>query len=200
MKTHTINTYSFNELSEQTKQKVIEKMHDINTSHEWHEPIYEGIFEDVKEKGFNIEDIYFSGFWSQGDGAMFEYSGIDNKLKEQFINGLKLSNMRKEWLKNNIYTSANGKHSGHYYHENCCNHVINWEIDNGDIPHYSNFRNWLESFNEDFEKFVIDIYKDICRDIYKRLEKEYDYLTSKEAIIETIEANEYEFTENGNLY
>ena len=31
------------------------------------------------------------------------------------------------------------------------------------------------------------------------LRREYDYFTSEEAIIETIEANEYEFDENGNL-
>lgn len=32
------------------------------------------------------------------------------------------------------------------------------------------------------------------------LQKEYDYQTSEEAIIETILANEYEFTENGELF
>ncbi len=32
------------------------------------------------------------------------------------------------------------------------------------------------------------------------LEREYDYLTSGEAIIETIRANEYYFTEDGTLY
>jgi len=31
------------------------------------------------------------------------------------------------------------------------------------------------------------------------LQKEYEYQMSDEAIIETIEANEYEFTENGKL-
>jgi hypothetical protein len=31
------------------------------------------------------------------------------------------------------------------------------------------------------------------------LSKEYDYQTSEEAIIETIKANDYDFTENGNL-
>jgi predicted transcriptional regulator len=31
------------------------------------------------------------------------------------------------------------------------------------------------------------------------LQKEYEYLTSEEAIIETIEANEYEFTEKGEM-
>jgi hypothetical protein len=29
---------------------------------------------------------------------------------------------------------------------------------------------------------------------------EYEYLTSKEAIVETIESNEYEFYKNGEVY
>ena len=37
-------------------------------------------------------------------------------------------------------------------------------------------------------------------DYLKLLETSYDYLTSKEAIIETIEANSYTFTESGKLY
>lgn len=31
------------------------------------------------------------------------------------------------------------------------------------------------------------------------LQKEYDYLTSREAIVETIQANEYEFNEHGSF-
>ena len=32
------------------------------------------------------------------------------------------------------------------------------------------------------------------------LQKEYEYLTSEDAVIETIEANEYEFTEDGKIF
>ena len=35
--------------------------------------------------------------------------------------------------------------------------------------------------------------------IYKSLNNDYDYLTSEEAIMETIEANGYEFNENGKI-
>jgi hypothetical protein len=33
--------------------------------------------------------------------------------------------------------------------------------------------------------------------MYRQLEAEYEYLTSDEAITETIRSNEYEFTEDG---
>ena len=42
--------------------------------------------------------------------------------------------------------------------------------------------------------------KSLLEDYSIMLQKEYEYLTSDEAIIETIEANEYDFTENGKLY
>lgn len=54
------------------------------------------------------------------------------------------------------------------------------------------------------EEWFLSISKEFLRDLsndYRiMLRKEYEYLTSEEAIIETIEANEYEFTEDGKLF
>ena len=49
-----------------------------------------------------------------------------------------------------------------------------------------------ESIDEEF------LYS-LLQDYLHMLQSEYDYATSREAIIETIEANEYEFTEEGEL-
>ena len=38
-----------------------------------------------------------------------------------------------------------------------------------------------------------DFVKDLCREIYNYLEEEYDYLTSSEAIAESLIANGVEF-------
>jgi hypothetical protein len=40
---------------------------------------------------------------------------------------------------------------------------------------------------------------DILKDYLVMLKRDYDYLTTKEAIIETIEANDYTFTEDGKI-
>ena len=195
MRTIEQTVYSFTELSEAVQQKVIEKNYDINVYDDWYEFIHESFIEE--NKYFEVDNIHFSGFWSQGDGAMFEYSGIKQELVDEFIDSLNLSPMRKGWLKNNIHASCKGNHVGHYYHENCCNHSIYWEVDNGDLHWTTTFYQWLESFIEDFESFVIDKYKDMCRDLYRDLEREYEYLTSEDGIIETM--NEYEFFENGDM-
>jgi hypothetical protein len=42
----------------------------------------------------------------------------------------------------------------------------------------------------DFEKDVTEQWRSYMDDLYRNLEKEYDYLTSDEAVWDTIEANE----------
>ena len=60
---------------------------------------------------------------------------------------------------------------------------------------YSCFR-----FGEDYEcEDLGDIIDDFAHWARVLLRDEYEYLTSDEAVKETIEANEYEFTEGGKL-
>jgi len=180
-------------------KKVLEKNHEINVYYDWWDCVYYDQKEKIEEAGFSINNIYFNGFWSQGDGAMFEYDRIDDKLLNEFVDTLDLSPMRKQWIINNVYVSSKGHHRGHYHHEKCCSHSIYWEVGNGNLHWSTYFYQWLESFADDFEEFVIDKYEDLCNDLYRALEKEYDYLTSEESILESLESNEYEFDINGNI-
>ena len=67
-----ITLFSFDELPEESQQKIIEGFrHD-------HEPYYDVIYEDFALKmseqygaELKTEEITWSGFWSQGDGASF---------------------------------------------------------------------------------------------------------------------------------
>lgn len=199
MKTIELKLYKFDELSKEVQEKVIEKNRDINVYDDWHEFILEDwIKEVIPSKGFEATNIYYSGFWSQGDGAMFEYDGISDELLNEFIDTLNLSPMRRQWLVNNLYAGANGKHRGHYSHEKCCSHTIHWDIANA---HWStNLYKWIESFADDFEAFIIDRYEDICRELYRALEESYDYLTEERQIVETLYGQDYDYTENGDIY
>ena len=178
-------------------EKVLDKHRDINIDYDWWDFIYDDFAQE--NKYFNVKDMYFSGFWSQGDGAMFEYNYIDDRLKDEFIDSLNLTPMRKKWLINNANFYGKGKHSGRYYHENSCDHNIGCEVDNGDILYGTNFRNWIESFDDLFSDFVIDRYKDMCLELYNKLSKTYDYLQSDQSVCDTLEANDYEFDEQGNI-
>jgi hypothetical protein len=60
----------------------------------------------------------------------------------------------------------------------------------------------LASLSDDqqVEDMELEFLRSILEDYRILLQKDYDYQTSDEAIIETIQANEYEFTENGELF
>jgi hypothetical protein len=203
MKTIEVKLYSFNELSEEAKQNAIKKEgnNEHRLNYDWYEFVYEDWMQKIQDVGFDISKIYFSGFWSQGDGAMFEYDGLDDKLKLEFINQLPLSDMRKGWLINNISISGKGKQRGHYYHEKSCSHSIYWEVDNGDLHWSRDLYKWLESFSDDFENWIEDKYIDLCCDLYKALEDEYDYLMSEDTIRTELSEDDFtEYTEDGNRY
>jgi hypothetical protein len=197
MKTVEIQIFQFNELSEESKNVAREWYRNGNFDYPWHE----GTVDDFKanQKEFNVEQVYFSGFYSQGDGAMFEYSDISSQYKEQLIDGLKLPEWKKRVLKKYTYISCSGKHSGHYYHERSCSHSFNIEADNG-AQYYPNIERLIDLVAADIEDAIEQNYISIARELYRNLEKEWDELNSDESVDESITANEYEFTENGKRY
>ena len=197
--TQEVKVYSIQDIknNKELLEKVIDKHRDINVDFEWWDFIYED-FKEHNDEYFDIDKIYFSGFSSQGDGSMFEYSNISNRLRDIFIDGLDLSPMRKEWLRNNVSVSGKGVQRGLYYHERSCSHSIYWEVDNGDLYYDRPLYQWIESFADDFEEFVKELYIDLCCNLYSTLEREYESRSSDESVLATL--TDYEFTEDGKRY
>ena len=52
----------------------------------------------------------------------------------------------------------------------------------------------------DAESIVTDALRDLANWLYRQLEQEYDYLTSDEAVDETLIANGYTFTDEGRRF
>lgn len=57
-----------------------------------------------------------------------------------------------------------------------------------------------QDMTADAEEIVIEALRDLARWLYRQLEREYDYLSSDEAVNETIIANDYTFTEAGRRF
>lgn len=174
----TIATYE--ELTEEQKKKVIEKLSDINTDSNWYSANFENYTYTLSLLGFSNVEIEFSGFWSQGDGASFtgRFDVPTNKEEQE------------ERLKKAIKDNPNLDLSLF-----ACLSFTQEEIEDGRLDvdrqrwgHYVH-ENLITTSNESLTDFC----KDFSRMIYKGLEDYHDYLTSREAIEETIEANEYEF-------
>lgn len=201
MKTINITLYKFEELSKEAQQKAIEDNYDINTDFDW----YSFIIEDLTENENIFEDIkiYFSGFYSQGDGAMFEYNGINKDIFETFLNQeyKHLTEYKRMLIFDNINITAKGKQIGPYYHENSCEHYLDIDLNQSyNYYKHSNIVLLIEEIEENFESYLIDLYKTKCIEIYKELNNTYDYLQSDESIKETLIANDYDFIENGEIY
>ena len=61
---------------------------------------------------------------------------------------------------------------------------------------------WYEfiyEFDKELDTLEYNFQQSLSEDYLSMLKKEYEYKTSEEAIIETIKANDYEFTEDGKL-
>lgn len=172
--------YKFDELATDTQERLIEDYQENNEDfNDWgsYDIIYQ-LEEDLKQDGFYNAKIYYTGFYSQGDGAMFEYSGID---LDKFLNDEK----KKEFdilLKYNDSIRLICKKEGIYCHEYSINKDEELE------EYYIIFESEEEQkkANEQFEAFI-EVLEEWrvkkCKEIYKSLEEENDYFKSEDYTI-----------------
>ena len=208
MKTRTINIYHFDELSTEAKQTAIDSHRSWNVQDfEWWESSFEGFAEAADLFGLDVRQtrkslvggghrydptIFFSGFSSQGDGACFEgcytyKKGALKATKQAFPADSELLRIVRDLQalqQRNFYQlTAAAKYRGGYNHSGC----MNITVDRADG----------KAFSDDDEESLKQLMRDFADWIYSCLEKEYDYLTSDEAVAESLRANGTEFTEDG---
>jgi len=191
MRIKTIPVYTFDELQPEVKSRVLDKLGDINVDFNWYEDELDYWKERLAEYGFRYPEIYFSGFWSQGDGACFEFNGVDiDKLWPHYVRTgqVKHEDAVKTYLREYHHFKTRTVNS-RYSHER------SREVDYECYCRHEYPR--LDAERQKFESWLEEFRLGLCREIYRNLEDEYDGLTQHEAVIDTIKANEYEFTEAG---
>lgn len=192
----TTTVYKFNELSDEAKEKARSWWREHGLHYDWWDSTYEDAKTCGKLMGVTIDNIGFSGFWSQGDGAHFEgrwdaSSVQPGKLKEHAPKDEELHAIAAEFERiAKAYPEAwfKVKHSGRYQHENCT------DFDVGIFEDENQPWNLPEI---EAEKVLIRNARRFMKWIYRQLEKEYEWRNSDEQVDETIRANGYEFTEDG---
>jgi len=173
MKIIKIKLYKFDELSEAAKQKAIEHFSDINVAFDWWDPIYEDATESgLKITGFDLNRAsYVKAHFITSASECADY------IIKEYDETSELYETAQTFI--NDYDQLVEKYSD--------------GIDKNRVAEDNE-----NDFDHDVEDLEDEFLKDLCEDYRIILQKDYDYLTSKEAIIETIEANEYDFKEDGS--
>jgi hypothetical protein len=204
--------YSFDELSDVAKENARSWYRGLGLDHEWWDSVYDD-FERVCEiLGIRLKTtpvrligggmrqkpcIWFSGFSSQGDGACFEgywshAKGAAARIRDYAPTDVTLHGIadRLQAIQRcNFYQlAAEVSHRGLHYHE----YTMSVDVTR-DSP------TWQPP-TEDAEEIVTEALRDLARWLYRQLETEHDYLLSDESIDQSLDGNNYTFTEDGKRF
>lgn len=215
--TREITVYAYAELSTQGKANA---QHEYNQPEDyWYEGIQESFTQQGVERGFDIDDIQWSGFGSQGDGASWtgqlwlvpflayhlkpdhpDYSRY-MVLIELIQNGFAVRNMEVS------------KNAFMY------NHDKTMVLEREDLIHFADWSDTIvrsgifagaearplvdsiamEGLLDDLKEWATDEARAYARDIYKALEDSYDEYSSEEYFLELCEINEWRFDASGKI-
>ena len=173
METIKIKLYSFNELKEDIKDKVIQDNYDINVNYDWWDSTYY-IFEEygIKIKSFDLYrghiDIQNILDWEEIAQNLKNNISDDNYLCIDSLNFIRERDI-------SIKELGSG------------NELQGYSVD---------YDNW-DVYDDRITEIETEYKKDLQGGILNLLKGEYEYLISENAIIETLEANDYKFLKHG---
>ena len=198
--TETRTVFKLEELTGIARERALDKLARWATDDDfWYESVFEDAKTIAKLMGITIDDINFSGFSSQGDGACFigsyryakggakavkDHAPQDARL-HRIATALQDTQRRFGYKITASIVRGRGNHSH--------SRSVDIEVDGPDTEGHGRNAALLEAFDA-----VTELLRDFMDWIYRQLEAEYEYRTSEGACIEMAEANEYEWDENGN--
>lgn len=205
--------FKLDELSERAKQRARGRYREHGIDYNWWEHTYEDAVQAAACLGVEIAthtvklysgggrqdpSIWFTGFCSQGDGAMFvgrySYKADAVDAIAQHCSDETLKAIADELMLMQITARLScacelraeiTSNSSHYCHSGCM--AVNVTYDDG----------LLDPPPPEVEKSLADLLRRFADWIYSQLEQEYDYLTSDEHVDERLADDE--FDEDGNL-
>jgi len=207
METIEQTVFKFSELSDRAKEKAREwwrRDQDFDLDHTIDDAatVADLFGLDIRKKTVRTMNgktrqepaVYWSGFWSQGDGASFDgtyaYSNgalhsVKNYAPQDATLHAIVQRLQKVQARNFYRLTASIDQSGRYVHEM----TMRFDVSRTDYAPVS---------DDDTEE-LSDCLRDFARWIYRALEVEWEYQASDEVIDELMECNGYEFDEDGRI-
>lgn len=209
MKTVQIEVFEFDELSDSAKETARAWWREASAGDDfWSECALEDAKECFALVGFSIKDVFYSGFWSQGDGACFTGTWYardvkPGKLKKHAPQDAELHRIALELERIAVaFPDAAMRIEHREVHEMSASfeHELNAPEYSDDVARTVAEWDALAKACEPFEEALIETARDAMHWIYRTLEKEYEYQNADKQVDENIRANEYEFLENGERH
>ena len=193
--------YRIDELSEAAKSKAKTWYRELGSHDDWLDAVYDDFKRVCDILGVKIKTkpvrhmggasrqkpcIWFSGFWSQGDGASFEAGvryakGSVAEIKAYAPQDAELHRIAtalQDLQRRNFFQiTAEVTHRGRYYHEFCMDITVDRDCPTG------------QSLTDDAEAGITEALRDLARWLYCQLRVEHDHLTSDEAVEEATSIN-----------
>lgn len=194
MKTIEIQLFKFAELSSEAQQNAIQKerkyMYETGTVLHF---FYEHCYDRISERGFKNPTIEYSLSYSQGDGPSFiaeNYVFLNDLVLEVFgAHHPRIS----AFIVDNLILTIKGNNGRYCF---ASRSDINIEL-----GFYGN--NECELVNDvisEIQSRLTGIYLGVCKKLENDGYAEIEYQQSDEAITETLQANDYDFTANGEIH
>ena len=212
MKTKIIQLYEFDELPEDIRKKVVDRLGRINVDYGWWEFVYDDFFRLAKTFGIevNLKKTFFTGFYHQGQGSSYTAYVDTGKL----IQCIK-DRAWKEYAPDLEFNFPEITSAILRIRKLIISNVIDFggcvRPTNRETAIYTDFDTTkytvckcqnpvnVEKAIEQTEELVSVVCEELNHFLFRSLRDEFDHLTSEEAIVETIRANQYYFTEKGKL-
>jgi len=199
--------FTFDELSDDAKDKARDWMRGLESGDFDTEFLYEDFQETATILGISFdvnEDLRWSGFSSQGDGASFSGSyyhapNASAKIREErpeetalhaIADGLQAIQVGYRLLSGHTVNAKISKNE-RYSHE------MTMQIDTLEDSDTGEELEWGDSYSA-IEKRILELMRDFARYMYESLEAEYDYRQSNECIDEILKDGDYQFDEDGD--
>lgn len=201
--------YHLNELPEGARDRARAWYREGGFDHDWYDAVYEDFQRIAEILGIRLNTrtvrlvggctreapcIWFSGFWSQGDGACWTGIYSYRKSSSAELRAYAPNDQTLHCIADTLQAAQRQKfyqlrtnvtHRGNYYHDYCMDIAVT-----RDGP-------FSQEIAGEAEAIIVRALRDLANWLYRQLEQEYDYLTSDEAVDETLIANGYIFTEEG---
>lgn len=172
MKTKTIEIYEFDELSKSAQDKAIDNIRTINNDYEW----WDSIYEDAETiglclTGFGLDrNRHTTGYFKDGaEGCAHLIIDNHGETCATTVSAKVYLLDRNRFIENARQWMPDEELEGEY-----------------------NLTSLLDDLNEEFLKSILEDYS-------MSLQREYEYLSSKENLLEVIACNAYTFNVNGQL-